>query len=92
MQTLHNVEGDENCLFRLFTGSEHQHIEVHNAIVNYMSSIENHLVGYGKDGNYNYLHPFGHTSVRNYIDSYGMEPKWQGRGSLTLINSKPKEQ
>ena len=57
----------------IITGSEHQHIEVRNAIVNYMLSTENHLVGYGEDGNYNYLHPFGHTSVQNYIDSRGMD-------------------
>ena len=71
--TLHNVAGDGNCLFRAFsyviTGSEHQHIEIRNALVNYMLSIENYLVGYGDDGNYNYLQPFGHTTVQNYIDS-----------------------
>ena len=32
-----------------------------------MLSIENYLVGYGDDGNYNYLQPFGHTTVQNYI-------------------------
>ena len=34
-----------------------------------MLSIENLLVGYDSHGNYNYLQPFGHSSVQNYIDS-----------------------
>ena len=45
-ETLHNVAGDGNCLFRAFsyviTGSEHQHIEIRNALVRYMLSIENY--------------------------------------------------
>ena len=48
-------------------GSEHQHIGIRNALVSCMLSIENYLVGYGNDGNYNYLQPFGHTTVQNYI-------------------------
>ena len=32
-------------------------------------SIENFLVGYDSQGNYNYLQPFGHTTVQSYIDS-----------------------
>ena len=76
-ETLHNVAGDGNCLFRAFsyviTGSEHQHIAIRNALVSYMLSIENYLVGYGSDGNYNYLQPFGHTTVQNYIDRHHMD-------------------
>ena len=34
-----------------------------------MLSIENFLVGYDSHGNYNYLQPFGHTTVQSYIDS-----------------------
>lgn len=74
--TLHNVGGDGNCLFRslsyVITGSEQQHLEVRTALVSYMLSIESFLVGYGDDGNYNYLQPFGHTTVQSYIDSTGM--------------------
>ena len=76
MSTLQNVYGDGNCLFRAFsyiiTGSEHQHLEVRNSLLSYMLSIENFLVGYGEDGRYNYLQPFGHTTVQNYIDSRTM--------------------
>ena len=73
LRTLHNVQGDGNCLFRamsyVITGSENQHMEVRNAILRYMLSIENLLVGYDSHGNYNYLQPFGHNSVQSYIDS-----------------------
>ena len=73
LQTLRNVQGDGICLFRamsyIITGSEKQHLEIRNAILRYMLSIENLLVGYDSHGNYNYLQPFGHSSVQNYIDS-----------------------
>ena len=73
LQTLRNVQGDGNCLFRamsyIITGSEKQHLEIRNAILRYMLSIENLLVGYDIHGNYNYLQPFGHSIVQNYIDS-----------------------
>ena len=72
-----NLSGDGNCLFRalsyVITGSEQQHIEVRNSLLSYMSSIEAYLVGYGEDGHYNYLQPFGHTTVQSYIDSSGMD-------------------
>ena len=42
---------------------------VRNAILRYMFSIENMLVGNDSDGNYNYLQAFGHNSVQSYIDS-----------------------
>ena len=89
LATLHNVDGDGNCLFRTFsyviTGSEQQHIEVRNALVSYMLSIENCLVGYGEDGNYNYLQPFGHTTVQNYIDSHGMNRPGTWGSELEMI-------
>ena len=73
LRTLHNIQGDGNCLFRamsyLITGSEKQHLEILNAVLRYMLSIENLLVGYESHGNYNFLQPFGHGSVQNYIDS-----------------------
>ena len=73
LRALHNVQGDGNCLFRamsyIITGSENQHMEVRLAILRYMLSIENLLVGYDRHDNYNYLQPFGHTSVQSYIDS-----------------------
>ena len=53
----------------VITGCENQHIQVQNAILRYMLSIENLVVGYDSHGNYNYLQPFGHTSVQDYIDS-----------------------
>ena len=34
-----------------------------------MLSIENLLVGFDGHGRYNYLQPFGHTSVNSYIES-----------------------
>jgi len=92
LQTLCNVEGDGNCLFRAFsyviTGSEDQHIEVRNALVNYMLLIENYLVGHGEDGNYNYLYPFGHTSVQNYIDNSGMDRPsiWDSELEMTCLS------
>ena len=73
LRNLRNVQGDGNCLFRamsyIITGSEKQHLEIRNAILRCMLSIENLLVGYDSYGNYNYLQPFGHSSVQNYIDS-----------------------
>ena len=72
MSTLRNVYGDGNCLFTAFSyitnGSEHQHLEVHNSLL----SIENFLLGYGEDGIYNYLQPFRHTTVQDYIDRCAM--------------------
>ena len=48
--TLCNMYGDGNCLFRAFsyiiTGSENQHLEVCDALLSYMLSIENLLVGW----------------------------------------------
>ena len=71
-RTLRNVQGDGNCLFRamsyIITGCE-KHMGVRNAILRYIFSIENMLVGNDSDGNYNYLQPFGHDSVQSYIDS-----------------------
>lgn len=76
-RTLRNVLGDGNCLFRalsyIITGTESQHINVRNAILQYMCTIESLLVGYDDSGNYNYLQPFGHASVQNYIDSTHMD-------------------
>ena len=46
--------------------SEHQHLEVRNSLLSYMLSIENFLVGYGEDGRYNYLQPFGHTTAKSH--------------------------
>ena len=51
--TLHNVQGDGNCLFGamsyiIITGSENQHMEVRLAILRYMLSIENLLLGYDR--------------------------------------------
>ena len=44
MTTLRNTYGDGNCLFRAFsyiiTGSENQHLEVRDALLSYMLSIE----------------------------------------------------
>ena len=73
LTTQHNMYGDGNCLFRAFsyiiTGCENQHLEVRDALLSYMLSIENLLVGHSEDGSYNYLQPFGHRTVQNYIDS-----------------------
>ena len=77
MTTLRNTYGDGNCLFRAFsyiiTGSENQHFEVCDVLLSYMLSIENLLVGHSEDGSYNYLQPFGHRTVQNYIDSGSMD-------------------
>ena len=52
----------------IINGCEKQHMDVRNAILRYMFSIENMLVGNDSDGNYNYLQPFGHDSVQSYIE------------------------
>ena len=60
--TLCYANGDGNCLFQamsLVTGCENQHMQVRNAILRYMSSIENLVVGYDSHGSYNYLQPLG---------------------------------
>ena len=77
LQTLRNVDGDGNCLFRAFsviiTGTEDQHMEVRNKILRYMVSIENLVLGYDSHGSYNYLQPFGHASVQDYINSENLD-------------------
>ena len=57
----------------IITGNENQHLEVRDALLSYMLSIENLLVGHSEDGSYNYLQPFRHRTVQNYIDSSGMD-------------------
>ena len=89
LHTLRNVQGDGNCLFRamsfVITGCERQHMEVRNAILSYMLYIENLLVGYDSHGNYNYLQPFGHASVQNYIDSTEMNRAGTWGSELEMI-------
>ena len=45
LRTLRNVQGDGNCLFRamsyIITGRKKQHLEIRNAILRYMLTIEN---------------------------------------------------
>ena len=89
LRTLRNVRGDGNCLFRamsyVITGCESQHMEIRNSILTYMLSIENMLVGYDSHGNCNYLQPFGHTTVQNYIDSRDLSRSGTWGSELEMI-------
>jgi len=76
LHSLRNVQGDGNCLFRalsyVVTGSEAQHLEMHESITSYMLSIEPLLTGYDNIGHANYLIPFNFSSVQEYLDNSGM--------------------
>ena len=54
------------------TGCELQHMQMRNAIVSYMFSIEHLLVGHDSEGHANYLEPLNCTSVQQYINESGM--------------------
>ena len=76
LRSLRNVQPDGNCYFRalsyVITGSEAQHMEIREAIVSYMLSIENLLIGHDSTGHANFLEPFNVHSVQQYIDNSGM--------------------
>ena len=76
LNSLINVQADGNCLFRalayVVTGCELQHMQMRNAIVTYMFSIEHLLVGHDSEGHANYLEPLNCTSVQQYITESGM--------------------
>jgi len=61
LNSLINVQGDSNSLFRAFacvvTGCESQHMQMRNAIISYMLSIEHLLVGHDSEGCANYMQP-----------------------------------
>ena len=76
LRSLRNVQPDGNCYFRALsyvtTGTEAQHMEIREAILSYMLSIENLLIGRDRSGHANFLEPFNVHSVQQYIDNSGM--------------------
>ena len=76
LRSLRNVEADGNCFFRaisyIITGSETQHLEIREAIISYMLSIEHLLIGHDSTGHANFLVPLNINSVQQYIDNTGM--------------------
>ena len=76
LHSLRNVQPDGNCCFRALsyvtTGTEAQHMEMCEAILSYMLSIENLLIGRDSTGHANFLEPFNVHSVQEYIDNSRM--------------------
>ena len=76
LRSLRNVQPDGNCCFRALsyvtTGTEAQHMEIREAILSYMLSIENLLIGHDSTGHANFLEPFNVHSVQEYIDNSRM--------------------
>ena len=76
LRSLRNVGADGNCYFRalsyIITGCENQHMEVCEAILSYMLSIQHLLIGHDSTGHANFLVPFNVRSVQEYIDNSGM--------------------
>ena len=65
------------CSFRnvqsyVTTGTEAQHMEICEAILSYMLSIENLLIGCDCTGHANFLESFNIHSVQEYIDNSRM--------------------
>ena len=71
LRSLRNVQPDGNCCFRALsyvtTGTEAQHMEIREAILSYMLSIENLLIGHDSTGHANFLEPFNVHNVQEYI-------------------------
>ena len=76
LRSLRNVGTDGNCYFHalsyIITGYENQHMEIHEAILSYMLSIQHLLIGHDSTGHANFLVPFNVRSVQEYIDNSGM--------------------
>ena len=76
LNSLVNVQGDGNCLFCaltcIVTGCEMQHMEMRNAVLSYMLSIEHLLVGHDSEGHANYMQPLNYSTVQDYINNSRM--------------------
>ena len=60
------------CHTYIITGCENQHMEIREAILSYMLSIQHLLIGHDSTGHANFLVPFNVRSVQEYIDNSGM--------------------
>ena len=56
----------------LITICESQHLEIREAIMSYMLSIQHLLIGHDSTGRANFLVPLNVNSVQQYIDNTGM--------------------
>ena len=78
LRSLRNVGADGNCYFRalsytyIITSCEAQHMEIREAILSYMLSIQHLLIGHDSTGHANFLVPFNVRNVQEYIDNSGI--------------------